>query len=122
MADSKQDQTGVSLKDAAVEVKTDDKVADLPPSTPPELRRLAEDLPEKDAVQKAYKQAMTTTDHQVEAKNKAKVVDESPNAAETPSGAALKKTAGISNDTERGEEYARIKSGLRHGTILPEDL
>lgn len=115
MADSK--SPSVSLKDADVEVKTDDKSADLPPSTPAELRRLAEDLPEKDAVQKAYKEAMTTTDHQTEAKAKAKVVDESPNADQTPSGIALKKVAGISNDTERGEAYARERAAVRHGWV-----
>lgn len=120
MADKPQE--GVSLKDVEPDVKTDVKSATLPPSTPAELRRLAEDLPEKDAVQKAYKQAMTATDHQTEARAKVKVVDESPDAGETPSGAALKKVAGISNDTERGEEYSRIKSGLRSGAILPEDL
>jgi hypothetical protein len=120
MADQQKEQ-GLSLKNLESEVKTDDKTATLPPSTPAELRRLAEDLPEKDAVQKAYKAAMTATDHQVEAKNKAKVVDESPDAGETPSGVALKKVAGISNDTERGEEYARIRAGVRHGYILPED-
>jgi hypothetical protein len=108
-------------KDAAVvEVKTDDKTANLPPSTPAEMRRRAEDLPEKDTVQKAYKDALTTTDHQAEAKAKAKVVDESPNADQTPSGIALKKVAGISNDTERGEAYARERAAVRHGWVPVE--
>jgi hypothetical protein len=120
MADKPQE--GVSLKDLKPDVQTDVKSADLPPSTPPELRRLAEDLPEKDSVQKAHKEALTADDHQAEAKAKAKVVDESRDAADTPSGVALKKVAGISNDTKRGEEYARIRAGVRHGYILPEDV
>lgn len=111
MAETKND--AVSIENAVV--KTDDKSATLPPSNPAELRRLAEDLPERDAVQKAYKQAMTAEDHGVEAKAKAKIVDESPNAGETPSGSALKKVAGVSNDTERGEKYLREKTAARWG-------
>lgn len=101
--------------EADTDIKTDDASANLPASTPAEMRARAEDLPEKDAVQKAYKQAMTTTDHQTEAKAKAKIVDESPNADQTPSGVALKKVAGITNDTERGEAYARERAAVRHG-------
>jgi hypothetical protein len=120
MADKKVNdpsETGVSLKNVEPEVKTDTKTADLPPSTPAELRRRAEALPEKDAVQKAYKEAMTTTDHQSEAQAKATIVDESPNADQTPSGIALKKVAGIANDTERGEAYARERAAVRHGWV-----
>jgi len=102
-------------KPAAPAAKNDDKTADLPPSNPASMRKLAEDLPEKDAVQKAYKEAMTATDGQTEAKAKVKAVDESPNADETPSGAALKKVAGISDDTERGEAYQRERAARRHG-------
>src|SRR5215208_613520 len=113
MVDQKnQDQAAV---DANVEVKTNDASATLPASTPASLRRLAEDLPERDAVQKAYKQAMTTDDHQKEAKAKAKVVDESPNASDTPSGYALGEVTGESNDTKRGEKYAQAKSARRWG-------
>jgi hypothetical protein len=118
MADKTADKVpdeGVSLKDARPEVKTDDRTANLPPSTPASLRRLAEDLPENDAVQKAYKEAMTAEDPQKEAKAKAKVVDESPDASETPSGAALKKVVGVSNDTERGEKYLEHKTAKRWG-------
>jgi hypothetical protein len=60
---------------------------------------------------------MTATDHQVEAKAKATIVDESPNADQTPSGVALKKVQGISNDTERGEAYARERAAVRHGWV-----
>lgn len=100
-----------------VEVRTDDKTANLPPSTPASLRRLAEDLPDNDPVQKAYKEAMTAEDPAKEAKAKAKAVTESPNAADTPSGGALKKTAGVSNDTERGEKYLREKTARRWGYV-----
>lgn len=116
MAD-KSTSEGVSLKDLQPEVNTDDKTANLGPSTPRELRRLAEDLPENDPVQKAYKEAMTAEDPAKEARAKAKIVDESPNASETPSGGALKKVAGISNDTERGEKYAREKAARRWGWV-----
>lgn len=106
-----------ALDPTPVEVKTDDKTANLPPSTPASLRRLAEDLPENDAVQKAYKEAMTAEDSAKEAKAKAKAVSESPNASDTPSGAALKKVAGVSNDTERGEKYLREKTAHRWGYV-----
>lgn len=113
-------------KDPAAEwtdpvVKTDDKSATLPPSNPPAYRELAAALPEKDDVQKAYKEAMTATDHGKEAKAKAKVVDASPDADETPSGAALKKVAGVSHDTERGEKYAREKTARRWGYVPVND-
>ena len=106
---------------SAPEGKTPRNVgADLGTPTPPRLRELAKKLPEKDEVQKATKAAMLAEDSQTEAKEKAKVVDASPDAAETPSGYALKKVTGISNDTERGEEYARLKAGVRHGYVEPE--
>jgi hypothetical protein len=81
------------------------------------MRQAAEELPEKDDVQKAIKEGMLATDAQTEAKAKVKVVEASPNADETPSGIALKKTAGISDDVKRGEEYSRIKSAVRHGYV-----
>lgn len=81
----------------------------------------AEKLPEKDAVQKAVKEGMTTQEGQTEAKAKVKVVDESPDAAETPSGGALKKVAGIENDHDRGEAYAKEKQARRWGTVDVED-
>jgi hypothetical protein len=84
---------------------------------PAGMREAAEDLPEKDPVQKAIKAAMLADDAQTEAKEKAKVVDESPDAGETPSGIALKAVTGIADDVKRGEEYARIKSAVRHGTV-----
>lgn len=84
---------------------------------PAAMRDAAEDLPEDDKVEEKIKEAMLATDAQTEAKAKAAVVDESPNADETPSGIALKATAGIADDVKRGEEYARIKSAVRHGYV-----
>jgi hypothetical protein len=110
MADNQKDKDAVD-----VTVTTDDKTADLGTPTPASLRRLAEDLPEKDTVQKAYKEAMLADTAQQEARAKVKAVDASPDAADTPSGGALKKVAGVSNDTERGEKYLREKTARRWG-------
>ena len=57
---------------------------------------------------------------QADAKAKATAVDASPNAAQTPSGAALKKVAGIADDTERGEKYLREKTARRWGYVPAE--
>lgn len=100
-----------------VEVKTDEKLASVGVPTPQSLRVLAEDLPEKDKVQVAYKDAMLADTAQDECKAKVVAVDASPNAAETPSGGALKKVSGISNDTERGEKYAHEKTARRWGYV-----
>jgi hypothetical protein len=104
---------------AAVE-RTDTKSANLGNPNTGVRRDLAEDLPEKDEVQVAYKTAMTADSMQAEVKAKVDAVDASPNAADTPSGYALKKTAGIANDTERGEEYARVKAARRWGAVTPD--
>ena len=111
MADIKHAET----KSAA---KTDDsgKLESVGVPTPRSLRTLAEDLPEKDTVQKAYKDAMLADTAQQETQAKVKAVDASPNADETPSGMALKKVAGVSNDTERGEKYLREKTAARWGS------
>jgi hypothetical protein len=102
---------------AAAEIKTDTKLASVGVPTPPTLRELAKDLPEKDKVQRAYKDAMLADTAQAEAKAKVIVVDESPDADQTPSGIALKKVAGVSNDTERGEKYAIEKTAVRWGHV-----
>jgi hypothetical protein len=93
------------------------QIADVGVPTPQSLRDLAEDLPENDAVQKAYKDAMLADSAQDEAKAKAKAVDESPSAADTPSGGALKAVTGVSNDAERGEKYLREKTARRWGYV-----
>lgn len=95
--------------------------ADLGVPTPEPLRELAKDLPEKDEVQKATKAAMLADTTQAEVKEKVKAVKASPNAEETPSGAAMIKVAGISDDTKRGEEYAREKTAKRWGYAPVED-
>ena len=89
---------------------------------PAAMREAAEDLPEGDPVKDAIKAAMLAEDAQTEAKEKAKVVDDSSTGAEdTPSGFALKAVTGISDDVKRGEEYARIKSAKRHGFVPASD-
>jgi hypothetical protein len=93
------------------------EIADVGVPNPDAMRELAKDLPENDAVQKAHKEAMLADSAQQEAKAKAKIVDASPNASETPSGAALKAVTGVSNDTERGEKYLREKTARRWGTV-----
>jgi hypothetical protein len=78
---------------------------------------LAEDLPAKDEVQKAYKAQFLADDKQTEAKEKVKAVKASPDADETPSGHGLIKSAGVSNDTKRGEDYLKHKTAKRWGYV-----
>lgn len=94
---------------------------DAAAGAPEAEREAAEDLPENDEVQKAIKEGLLADDAQTEAKAKVKVVKESPNAAETPSGAALLKTAGIADDVKRGEAYAREKSAKRWGYVPADE-
>jgi hypothetical protein len=102
---------------AEVKTKTNDLSADTGPANSDETIRLAENLPEKDAVQKAYKDALTTKDSQTEARAYLKVAEESPDAMDTPSGYALKESVGESNDTKRGEKYLRAKTAKRWGYV-----
>lgn len=108
-------------KQAAGAERTDVEVKDVGEPYPASMQALAEDLPEKDDVQKAYKAAFLADSAQKEAREKVKVVDASPNAAETPSGGALKKVAGIASDEKRGEAYLREKTALRHGYVPAEE-
>lgn len=101
-----------SKSDAAVE-----KVLDAGAGVPESYVEAAEALPEHDDVQKATKAAMLAETGQEEAQEKAKVVEASPNASDTPSGYALQETAGIADNVERGNEYARIKSAKRWGYV-----
>lgn len=122
MALGKEDNPNKLAPATAADVNT---AIDAAAGAPPELRDAAEDLPENDDVQKNIKKAMLADDAQTEAKAKAEVVKDSTTGAdETPSGIALVKTAGIADDVKRGEEYARIKSAVRHGTVPadPKDL
>jgi hypothetical protein len=108
-------EQAVSVKDVQPDISTDVRTADLGPANSAETIRLAEDLPAKDAVQSAYKDALTTEDPHAEARGYLKAAEESPNALDTPSGYALKKSIGVSNDTERGEKYIEAKSAKRWG-------
>ena len=96
-------------------------LADLGPEMPASMRKLAEKLPEKDEVQRAYKAQMLAMDMQKAAKEKVKIVDASPDADETPSGYALKKSAGVAHDADRGEEYALHKSARRWGYVKADE-
>lgn len=108
---------GAATADTTAEVKTDDLSADLSPANSDETRRLAENLPEKNAVQKAYKDALTTDDPHAEARAYLKAAEESPDAMDTPSGYGLKESVGESNDTKRGEKYLRAKTARRWGYV-----
>ena len=113
---SKEDAPTASKKQTEEAVED---VLDAGAGAPAGYEEAAEALPAKDEVQKEVKAAMLAETAQEEAQHKAAVVDASPNAAETPSGAALKATAGIADDQERAEEYARVKSSVRWGYIHP---
>lgn len=89
---------------------------DVPPNSDT-IRALAEDLPEKDEVQKATKAAMLADNPKQEVAEKVKVVKASPNSEETPSGGAMVKVAGVSDNIERGERYAREKTARRWGYV-----
>ncbi len=93
------------------------EVLDAGAGVPDAYIEAAEALPEKDDVQKAYKAAMLAETGQEEAQEKLKAVEASPNASDTPSGFALQETAGIADNVERGNEYARIKSAKRWGYV-----
>lgn len=97
------------------------QIADVGQPYTDEIRNLAKDLPERDAVEKAYKNAFLAESAQEEAKHKVTAVEESRDAGETPSGHALKKVAGVSNDTERGEQYLRHKTARRWGYVPAEE-
>ena len=96
-------------------------LANLGPEMPAPMRELAKKLPEKDEVQVAYKEQMLAMDMQDAAKEKVKIVDASPDAADTPSGHALKKVSGIAHDADRGEAYARHKTAKRWGYVPADE-
>jgi hypothetical protein len=112
MAESKEQDSAF-----AAPVKTNDLTADLRPANSDEMRRLAEDLPEKNDVQKAYKDALTTDDPHKQDRAYLRAAELSPDAMDTPSGYALKECIGESNDTKRGEKYARAKTARRWGYV-----
>lgn len=116
MARNEKPEEAAPAPDEALE-----KVLDSGAGAPAPQRDAAEALPDNDPVQKAVKEAELATDAQSEAQAKARVVEESPYSPETPSGYALQKTAGIGNDVERGEAYAREKMGKRWGVTPVEE-
>lgn len=96
-------------------------VIDAGAGAPPPQRGAAEKLPEGNKMDATIKKAYLANDAQSEAKAKKEVVELSRDAEETPSGHALKEVAGISDDVERGQEYERIKRGVRLGAIDPKE-
>ncbi len=87
-----------------------EKTEDISAGVPAEMDEAVERLPEKDPVQKAYKQQMEadTADQEIAAKKV--IVQKSPDAPETPSGAALLSGA-------KGDDYARVKRAVRLGSV-----
>jgi len=121
MALSKSDNPESKAKTAS-DKETDEaveEVLDAGAGVPAGYEEAAEALPEKDEVQKAHKEAALAETGQEEAQAKAKIVEASPDSPETPSGAALLETAGIEDNVERGNEYARVKSMHRWGYVVP---
>ena len=112
---AKNDNNGQQSDAEAAAAKSD--VLDAGAGVPDTLRDAAEALPEKDAVQKAYKQQMLATDTQTETNAKVTIVKESPDADQTPSGAALLAAAGESDPIKQGETYSRVKRAVRLGSV-----
>lgn len=96
----------LSGKDAR---KAISEALDVPPESGA-TRDIAERMNEKDEGQKLHKEALLADSPKEQAEKKAAIVDISPDAAETPSGAALKKVAGISDNVLRGLHYAYEKA------------
>lgn len=92
------------------------------PTHPATMREQATDLPEKDAVQKAYKDQILADNPSEEMAAKATIIEESPDASETPSGAALLRVKGEKSPSAAGERYARLKSMFRWGTVRVDEI
>lgn len=97
--------------------KATQEITDAGAGAPPSMQEAAENLRESDKVLKAHKRSLLAETAQEEAQAKKTVVEESPDSPDTPSGAAIRKTAGISDNVERGEEYTRLKMAVRTGTV-----
>jgi hypothetical protein len=93
-----------------------EKVLDAGAGAPNAMREAAEALPEKDNVQKAYKKQLLADTTEAETAAKVEIVKASPDADETPSGAALLAVAGESDPIKQGEDYQRKKAAVRRGT------
>lgn len=108
----------------ATDAQVDDaveEIVDAGAGAPPSMREAAEALPEGDEVEKATKDAMLADTVGEEVSSKVEVVEASPDAAETPSGGALKAVEGISDPIEQAEAYKREKSLRRFGHAPIED-
>jgi hypothetical protein len=103
LADKKADEARADAADAAA-------------GMPATLEEAVEALPEKDKVQKAYKDQMQADSAAEEVAAKKVIVQESPDAAETPSGAALLAVAGEGDPIKQGEKYERVKRVVRLGS------
>lgn len=93
-----------------------EKVLDAGAGAPNAMRQAAEDLPEKDNVQKAYKKQLLADSTESETAAKVEIVKASPDADQTPSGAALLAVAGETDPIKQGEAYQRKKAAVRNGT------
>lgn len=98
---------------------TERQAADVGVPNPEPLRERAEDLPARDPVEKAHRDVLLAGSAQDEARAKARIVEESRDAPDTPSGYAVTRVTGVPNDAERGVEYLRHKSAKRWGTPSP---
>lgn len=92
------------------------------PTEPVSMRELAQHAPEKDNVQKAYKKAYLADSPAESRAAKAEIVEASPDASETPSGAALLRVKDVSSPSEAGEKYARLKSLFRWGAVRADEI
>lgn len=111
-------------KSSEPKAPTAKQTADVGVPNPEDFRGKADDVVNaNDPEGEAYRDQITAKSAQDEAKAKAKRVesDASPDAQDTPSGAALSAVAGISDDAKRGEAYARAHDAVRRGTVAPED-
>lgn len=99
------------------------QIGDLGEPGPASFTELAEVRdPGDDEGLEAHRDKLTAKTGKAEAQAKADLVDQSPRAGETPSGAAVKAAAGIKNDVERGEAYAQAKAIARHGVLPVADV
>ena len=116
MADNNNTEATAKPASGKESAKAKEPVLDAGAGAPRAMRQAAEELPEKDAVQQAYKKQLTADDTQTEVDAKVTIVEESPDADDTPSGAALLAVQGESDPIKQGQEYARKKAAVRRGS------
>jgi hypothetical protein len=91
------------------------EILDAGAGAPASVEDAAADLPTKDKVQQAYHQQLNADSVAEEVAAKKTIVEESPDADETPSGAALLEVAAESDPVKQGEEYTKAKMRVRTG-------